>query len=79
MKGPCCLVVNPLGTAGHCTGQTYSTYAMCDGVLLWQIVKIPGLKVPNQYSLVLIAQQPCGLGHLECLVTARHKLVGRSN
>ena len=36
--------------AERCTYPTYGTYAMCEGVLLWHIVKVPGFKVPTQYS-----------------------------
>ena len=36
--------------AERCTCPTYGTYAICEGVLLWHIVKVPGFKVPTQYS-----------------------------
>ena len=44
---------------------------MCEGVLLWHIVKVPGFKVPTQQSWELIAQRPFKLGRVERLVTAR--------
>ena len=55
--------------AERCTCPTYRTYAMCGGVLLSHIVKVPGFKVPTQYSWELIAQRPFKLGRVERLVT----------
>ena len=57
--------------AARCTCPTYGTYAMCEGALLWRIVKVPGFKVPTQYSRELIAQRPFKLGCVERLVNAR--------
>ena len=44
---------------------------MCEGVLLWYIVKVLGFKVPTQYSWELIAERPFKLGCVECLVPTR--------
>ena len=57
-------------TAKRCTYPAYSAYAMCEGVLLWQNLKLSGLKVPTQYFSELIAQWPFKFGHVEHLVTA---------
>ena len=55
----------------RCTCPTYGTYVMCEGILLWHIVKVPRFKVPTQYSWELIAQRPFQLGRVERLVTTR--------
>ena len=57
--------------AERCTCPTYGTYAMCEAVLLWHIVKALGFKVPTQYSWELIAQRPFKLAHVERLVTTQ--------
>ena len=58
----------------HCTCamyNTYCTYTMCEGILLWVLVKVPDSKVPTQYSWDLIAQHPFKLGRMERLVATR--------
>ena len=37
-------------TADGCTCANYCTFAMCEGVLLWLLVKEPNFMVPCQYS-----------------------------
>ena len=44
---------------------------MCEGVLLWLLVKEPNFKVPSQYSWEIVAQRPFQLGRIERKVTAR--------
>ena len=47
-----------------CTCAYYCTFAMCEGVLLWLLVKEPNFKVPSQYSWEIVAQRPFKLGHV---------------
>ena len=37
-------------TTEFCTCATYSTLGICDGILLWLVVKEPGFTVPLWYS-----------------------------
>ena len=65
------LHVHPLGQCKLLHLPTYGTYARCEGVLLWHILKVLGFKVPTQYSWELIAQRSFKLGRVEHLVTAQ--------
>ena len=58
-------------TADGCTCANYCTFAMCEGVLPWLLVKEPNFKVPSQYSWEIVAQRPFKLGRIERKVTAR--------
>ena len=58
-------------TADGCTCANYCTFAMCEGVLLWLLVKEPNFKVPSQYSWGIVAQRHFNLGRVERKVTAR--------
>ena len=57
--------------ADGCTCANYCTFTMCEGVLMWLLVKEPNSKVPSQYYWEIIAQRPFKLGRIECKVTAR--------
>ena len=58
-------------TADGCICANYCTFAMCEGVLLWLLVKEPNFKVPSQCSWEIVAQRPFKLGRIEHKVTAR--------
>ena len=58
-------------TADGCPCANYCTFAMCEGGLLWLLVKEPNFKVPSQYSWDIVAQCPLKLGRIERKVTAR--------
>ena len=58
-------------TTDGCTCANYCMFAMCEGVLLWLLVREPKSKVPSQYSWEIVAQRPLELGRIERKVTAR--------
>ena len=41
-----------------------SIFVMCEGMLLWLLVKEPDYKLPFQYSWEIVAQPPFKLGHI---------------
>ena len=43
-------------TAEGCTCANYCTFAMCEGVLLWLLVREPKLKVPSRFSWEIVPQ-----------------------
>ena len=49
-------------TAEFCSCATYSPSGICDGIVLWLIVKGPGLTVPLQYSWKYIGVPPFRYG-----------------
>ena len=63
------LCIHPMTADGR-TCANYCTFAMCEGVLLWLLVKEPNFKVPSQYSWEIVAQRPFKLGRIERKVTA---------
>ena len=58
-------------TANGCTCAKYCTFAICEGLLPWLLVKEPNFKVPSQYSWEMVAQRPFQLGCIEHTVAAR--------
>ena len=58
-------------TADGCTCANYCTFAMCEGVLLWLLVREANFKVPSQYSRQIVAQRPFKLGRIVRNVTSR--------
>ena len=57
-------------TVDGCTCASYCTFAKCEGVLPWLLIKQPNFKVPSQYSSEIVAQRPFKLGRIERKVTA---------
>ena len=47
-------------TAEFCTCATYSTLGICDGILLWLLVKEPGFTVPLRTHGSTLASGPLG-------------------
>ena len=57
-------------TVDGCTCANCCTFAMCEGVLLWLLVKELIFKVPSQHSWEIVAQRPFQVGRIERKVTA---------
>ena len=53
--------------AEFCTCATYSTLGICDGTLLWLLVKQPGFTVPFPYSWKYVGVGPYKYGHVSRL------------
>ena len=51
-------------TAKSCTCATYCTLGVCEGCLLWLLVKEPGFKVPLRYSWKFVGSRPFKFGHV---------------
>ena len=60
-------------TADGCPCANYCTFAVCEGVLLWFLVKEPDFEVPSEYSWEVVAWRPFKVGHIECKVNVRSK------
>ena len=63
-------------TAEACTCATYCTLGVCEGCLLWLLVKEPGFKVPLRYSWKFVGSHPFKFGRVRrtvvTLVEAPH-------
>ena len=70
MGGICSLSLHPPRDNGCCTCANYCTFAMCEGVLQWLLVKEPNFKVASQKSWEIVAERPFKLGRIERKVTA---------
>ena len=58
-------------TAEFCTCATYSTLGICDGILLWLLVKEPGFTVPLRYSWKYVGVRPFRHGHVRWTIVSR--------
>ena len=58
-------------TAEACTCATYCTLGVCEGCLLWLLVKEPGFKVPLRYSMKFVGSRPFKFGHVRRTVVTR--------
>ena len=57
-------------TGDGCTCANHCTFAMCEGVLLWLLVREPNFEVPSQHSWEMVAQCHFKLGRIERKGTA---------
>ena len=57
-------------TAEFCTCATYSTLGICDGILLWLLVKDPGFTLPLRYSWKYVGVRPFRYGRVRRTVVS---------
>ena len=55
-------------TAKGCTCGTYCTLCVCEGCLLWLLVKEPGFKVPLSRAWNFVGSRPFKFGRVRCTV-----------
>ena len=58
-------------TADFCTCATYSTLGICNGILLWLLVKEPGFMVPLRYSGKYVGVRPFRYGRVRQTIVSR--------
>ena len=61
-------------TEEYCTCATYFTLAICDGILLWLLVKEPGFPVPLQYSWKYVGFRAFRYGRVRRTIASRVEL-----
>ena len=53
-----------------CTCATYSTLGICDGILLWLLIKEPSFTVPLRYSWKYVGVRPFRYGRVRRIVVS---------